>query len=247
VIPGSHACRSAMLMLEHKGIGYEAVELPTGLHPVIVRLLGFPGSRTPIRTLDGESSRSLTMMDRLGTVPALLLDGRRVQTNRAIARHLDEQRPQPPLFPAEQERRAQVEEAEDQVLQMAARRIVMAASARGLDELEQRGARGRLGSLLAHRDVVRLHASRTAGRLTFRAGAANERELLGSLGPLLDRVDRWVEAGVLGAESPNAADMMVAPSLALLAYRRDIRGEIERRPAGALMERLLPEPAPAAA
>jgi hypothetical protein len=32
VILGSHACRTGMLKLEHKGIDYERVELPAGLH-----------------------------------------------------------------------------------------------------------------------------------------------------------------------------------------------------------------------
>jgi hypothetical protein len=38
---------------------------------------------------------------------------------------------------------------------------------------------------------------------------------------------------------------MIAPSLALLAYRRDLRPEIESRPCGALLQRVLPEPAAA--
>ena len=41
VIPGSHACRAAMLMLEHKQVPYRRVEVPTLLHPVAVRLRGF--------------------------------------------------------------------------------------------------------------------------------------------------------------------------------------------------------------
>ena len=38
VIPGSHACRSAMLMLEHKRVPYRRVDIVTLLHPVVVRL-----------------------------------------------------------------------------------------------------------------------------------------------------------------------------------------------------------------
>jgi glutathione S-transferase len=33
VIPGSHPCRSAMLMLEHKQLPYRRVDLVTLLHP----------------------------------------------------------------------------------------------------------------------------------------------------------------------------------------------------------------------
>ena len=99
VIVGSHACRTATLMLEHKRIPYRVIELPTGAHPLLVRACGFPGNSTPIRTVDGTTHRELALLDRLGTVPALLLDGERVQTDRKIARHLERVCPDPPLFP----------------------------------------------------------------------------------------------------------------------------------------------------
>src|SRR4051794_10158686 len=41
VIPGSHACRSAMLMLDHKQVPYRRVEFVTLFHPVAARLHGF--------------------------------------------------------------------------------------------------------------------------------------------------------------------------------------------------------------
>jgi hypothetical protein len=47
---------------------------------------------------------------------------------------------------------------------------------------------------------------------------------------------------VLGADALNAADLMIAPSLALLDYRLDLSDELRGRPCGALMERVLPEP-----
>jgi hypothetical protein len=49
VILGSRACRTGMLLLEHKGIDYERVELPTGLHPFALRLRGFEGNPTSFR------------------------------------------------------------------------------------------------------------------------------------------------------------------------------------------------------
>src|SRR5271165_4030973 len=80
VITGSHACRTATLMLEHKGIPYRLVRLTTGMHPLLLRAHGFAGNRTPIRTLDGTSYRPLELLDRLGTVPAVRLAGERIQT-----------------------------------------------------------------------------------------------------------------------------------------------------------------------
>src|SRR5205807_6405474 len=47
-----------------------------------------------------------------GTVPAVKLDGRKLQGSRNISRALDARWPDPPLFPADPALRARVEEAE---------------------------------------------------------------------------------------------------------------------------------------
>src|SRR5688500_17302001 len=155
VILGSHACRVGMLMLDHKGIEYKAVNLPVGVHPLLVRLRGFPASASP-RSAGTTRPSALAISDRLGTVPALKLDGERVQSKREIARLLDRHHPEPPLFPAEPERRRAVEEAEewgDEVLQMIARRLTLMAVLRGRDGLIDRGGDGRLGPLLWRNDT----------------------------------------------------------------------------------------------
>src|ERR671936_1344307 len=111
VIPGSHACRSAMLMLEHKRVPYRRVDIVTLLHPFVVRMLGFDaGGQT--RTAGGLRTFGLRLGDRLGTVPALAANGSRISTNHRIARYLDERHPEPALFPADTAQRAAVEEAE---------------------------------------------------------------------------------------------------------------------------------------
>jgi glutathione S-transferase len=81
------------------------------------------------------------------------------------------------------------------------------------------------------------------GRLVFAAGPAAERELLAELPPMLDRIDAWIADGLLGGAQLNAADFMVAPSLALILYRPDVLPLFEGRPALELVNRLLPEPA----
>jgi glutathione S-transferase len=83
--------------------------------------------------------------------------------------------------------------------------------------------------------------SPTGGWATSSSGAA-ERELLAALPATLDRIDAWIAGGVLGGEQLNAADFMVAPSLALILYRRDLLPLFEGRPALDLVDRLLPEP-----
>jgi glutathione S-transferase len=247
VILGSHACRTGMLLLEQKGIEYERVELPTGLHPLGLRLLGFSGNPAPFRRVDDSRHRLVGQADRMGTVPALLLDGRRVKTNRLIARFLDEVRPDPPLFPADGARRGAVEEAErwgDEVFQMVARRLALAAF--GRVALIDRGEDGRLGPLLWGNAIVRGIGGRLVS-LVFSANAQADAELRAALPGMLDRIDGWIEAGVLNGDQLNAADFMIAPCLALLSYVRDLRPEIERRPAVRLVDRLLPEPHAASA
>ena len=118
-----------MLMLEHKGLPYRRVDIVPLTHPVVVRLHGFnAGGQT--RAAGAKRTFGLRLGDRLGTVPALAANGDRISTNHGIARYLDEQHPDPPLFPGDPERRAAVEEAEEWAngpLQMAARRIPGAA------------------------------------------------------------------------------------------------------------------------
>jgi glutathione S-transferase len=244
VIPGSHACRSAMLMLEHKGLPYRRVDIVPLLHPVAVRLHGFDaGGQT--RSAGGKRTFGLRLGDRLGTVPALAANGHRLSTNHGIARFLDERHPDPPLFPADPERRAAVEEAEQWAngqLQMEARRIPGAAVVRD-PAIAREAGNGRMGYLLYKRAPVRrLVVPWILGRI-FRSNPARDDELLAELSAMLDRIDAWIREGVLGGPQLNAADFMIAPSLALILYRPDVKPMFEGRPALELVDRLLPEPA----
>jgi glutathione S-transferase len=244
-IPGSHACRAAILMLEHKRVPYRRVDVVTLLHPVVARLHGFDAGRQT-RTAGARRPLPLRFGDLLGTVPALASDGQRVSTNRGIARFLDDRHPEPPLFPADPGQRRAVEEAErwaNETLQMAARRITLAWAVRDPSAASRRGADGRMGFLLYRRALTRRLIIPAIGRLAFAAGGTAERELLAELPAMLDRVDSWVADGVLGGAQLNAADFMVAPSLALILYRPDILPLLEGRPALELVDRLLPEPA----
>src|SRR4051794_33960196 len=86
----SHPAIAARGMLEYKGIEHRVVNLPPSFHPVVLRARGF----------------------RHNTVPALVIDGRRVQGSRNISRKLDVVKPDPLLFPSDREQRQAVEEAE---------------------------------------------------------------------------------------------------------------------------------------
>jgi glutathione S-transferase len=245
VILGAHPSRTAMLMLEHKGIEYETTEVPPGLQPLVMRLLGFKADPGFAREVDDRPPRMLRLADRLGTVPALRLGERRAMTNRNIARFLDEYRPDPPLFPEDPERRQAVEEAErwgDEVLQMVARRLLLAAAVDPRRGLLNDGDDGRLGPLLYRRRGMRRATGHVIARIAFRANPDTEAALLSELPGMFDRVDAWIGDGVLDGEQLNAADFMIAPSLAVLTYRADLAAEIERRPAIGLIDRLLPDP-----
>ncbi|MEA2412601.1 MAG: glutathione S-transferase [Thermoleophilaceae bacterium] len=245
VIPGSHACRSAILMLEHKQVPYRRVDIVTLLHPVAARLHGFDaGGET--RTAGARRTVPIRFGDFLGTVPALACDGQRVSTNRRIARFLDDRHPEPSLFPSDPDERRVVEEAErwaNETLQMAARRIALGWAVRDPAGASRSSADGRMGFLLYRRELARRLIIPQIGRLIFAAGPRAERELLAGLPAMLDRIDAWIADGVIGGARLNAADFMVAPSLALMLYRPDLLPRFEGRPALDLVDRLLPEPA----
>src|SRR3954470_976380 len=169
VIPGSHACCSAILMLEHKQVPYRRVDVITLTHPLVVRLRGFDagGER---RVAGGRRPGPLRSGDRLGTVPALAVDGQRVSTNRQIARFLDDRHPEPSLFPADPDERRAVEEAErwaNETLQMAARRIALGWAVRDPAGASRSIADGRMGYLLYRRELLRRLIIPQIGRLAF--------------------------------------------------------------------------------
>jgi glutathione S-transferase len=245
VIPGSHACRSAMLMLEHKRVPYRRVDVVTLTHPLVARLHGFDaGEQT--RTAGGRRTFGLRLGDRLGTVPGLAAGDRRISTNHRIARFLDEHHPDPPLFPADPEQRVAVEAVErwaNETLQMAARRIPGAAIVRDPAGLARSTADGRLGYLLYKRELARRLIIPRLARAAFAVRPAANRDPAADLPAMLDRIDAWIAEGVLGGAELNAADFMVAPSLALILYRPDVMPLFEGRPALELVDRLLPAPA----
>lgn len=221
VIPGSHPSRAAELMLEHKGIPYKRVDMiPGPIKQVQLRAMGFPGD----------------------TVPALKLDGKKVQGSREISRFLDRVQPDPPLFPADPKQRTLVEDAErwgDEVLQSMPRRIIWNSFSRDNSTLTSysEGANLPVPAPIAARSggiVVALAKRRND------ATDENVRRDLAELPAVLDRVDALIKDKVIGGKELNAADFQIAPSIRLALTLDDLRPAIESRPAGELAMRVVP-------
>jgi glutathione S-transferase len=150
------------------------------------------------------------------------------------------------LFPADPEQRSAVEEAEhwaNETLQMIARRILLAGALRDPAAFSRSASDGRMGYLLFRSAIARRLIIPIIGRQIFVAAPARDPELLAELPAILDRIDGWIAAGILGQAELNAADFLVAPSLALMLYRSDILPLFQGRPALELVDRLLPDPA----
>ncbi|HEY0317863.1 MAG TPA: glutathione S-transferase N-terminal domain-containing protein [Solirubrobacterales bacterium] len=220
VIPASHPSISAQLMLEHKGIAYKRTDLLPVISKGVLRAVGFSGV----------------------TVPALKIDGAKVQGSRQIARELDRLRPEPPLFPADPEQRAAVEEAErfgDEELQAPMRQLLWWAIKRDKEPLRSYSEGAKLGLPISL-------AMKTAAPIVALSARFNEaddehaRAALASLPAMLQRIDAWIAAGLLNGEQLNAADFQIAPSLGLAMTMDDLRPAIESRPAGALAKRIVP-------
>ena len=223
-IPGSHPAAAARAMLGHKGIPYRRVDLPPVVSRGMMRLLGFAGNR----------------------VPALKVDGRKVQGSRNVSRELDVIKADPPLFPADPERRAAVEEAErwgDEEFQQMPRTISWWALKRHKSDqasfLADAGPLARLGMPTP----IAVATSGPILRVAIRLNDSTDdtvRATLASIGPALDKVDGLIAEGVIGGDLPNAADFQIGASVALLRTFEDVREAIEDRPAAGLARRLYP-------
>ena len=216
----SHPARAAGLMLRHKGIEAERVNIPPGSQQLLMRRHGF----------------------RHGTVPGLKLDGRHVQGTTEISRALDEICPDPPLFPADPGLRATVEDAEswgDQIYQPVPRRIFRWTAANDRDV--RKAMAGSVGlpvpalssNLLwpVAQFYMRLEGG---GELTARRDAERIPEHL-------DHVDELIAAGTIDGEALNAADFQIATTTRVLLNFSQFRPLVEGRPAGAHAMRVVPE------
>lgn len=220
VIPGSHPCAAVAEAMRRKGIDFKRVDLL----PIVPNLVG------PL--IYGGS-----------TVPGMRIGGERIVGSRAIMRRLDELAPEPPLLPPVGDpARAGVLEAErwgDEELQDVPRRLLDVAFLHVPSAMESYAAGANLPLPPA---LLRPGLPVTARLMAYKthatdAGAADD---LAALPGQLDRVEEWIGQGLLGGEEPNAADLQIGSSLALLLSIADVRPLIEGRPAERLAGYLPP-------
>jgi glutathione S-transferase len=219
-VPGSHPALAGRLMLQRKGIDYRRIDLVPALHKLILPALGFDGS----------------------TVPAVEIDGRKLQGTREISRELERIRPQPPLFPADPALRAAVEDAErwgDEQLQPVPRRLVWWGMGRDGSTAESflEGARLGVPVALAARTVAPIVV---AEKIINKAGDDAVEGDLAELPAKLDHADALIANGVIGGAEPNAADFQILTSVRLLDLMDDLRPALDGRSALAAARRLIP-------
>jgi glutathione S-transferase len=219
-VPASHPCAAVEKALQLKGVEYRRVDIPPVAHkPVQKALFG------------------------RGTVPGLVLDGKKIIGSREIMRALDERVPEPPLLPAEKKARKSVglaEEWGDEVLQPLARRVIWVALRRSPASMPSYGA----GSRLPIPDVVARLTAPLVAAAEQRINAANDLNVRADLRALdhhLDRIDRWIEHDVVGGEQPNAADLQIGAGLALLLTIEDVARAAEGHAALELARRWFPD------
>jgi glutathione S-transferase len=210
-LPASHPTLAGQLMLEHKEVEYRRIDFPAGVQRLILGLLGFTAK----------------------TVPAIRLDGARLQGTTEIALALDALIPEKRLFPQDVERRREVVEADawgNEVLQPVPRRLVWNGVVRDSSELSTYLEGARLGIPVSVAARVAPPIARLARHLNHATDESVERDLA-ALPGMIDRVDELIERGVIGGSERNAADYQIATSISLLLTMDDVRPMIAGRPA----------------
>jgi glutathione S-transferase len=217
--PLSHPAQAARKALELKGVEFESVNVMPGMQRIHLRLAGF----------------------RDGTVPALKLDGRRVQGSLRITRALDELTPDPLLFPDDPPARARVEEAEawgERELQPVPRRIIRWGIVNDMSLRRWLAGESKLPA-----PGLAARTSGPAARYYAHVAGADEaavRRDLAALPDLLDRADALLADGTLDPERPNAATLQILASVRALDGFTDLVGEVHDRPSAAAARDLFP-------
>ena len=206
VVAASHPCWATARALELKGIPYRRVEWPPTMHVPMQRLRF------------GQ-----------GTVPGLTIDGEKLVGSRRIMERLDELVPDPTLRSSDLRLR-EANRWGDEVLQSLARRLTWWTLRRRPSAIRSYAQ----DSKLPFPGFVTQGLTPAISRVEWRINDVSDdsaRRDLQALPGHLDQVDAWIAEGLLGDDVPNAADLQIGSSIALLRTKLDVRPLISGRPA----------------
>jgi glutathione S-transferase len=214
VQPGSNPCAAVEAALALKSIEYDRVDLlPTS--QLFIGPLRYGGT----------------------TVPGMRIGAERIVGSRAIVRRLDQLAPEPPLLPPPGDpayaRVLEIERWGDEVFQAVTRRLVPAAFLRRPAAMESYVGDAKLP---LPRVLLRPSLPMTARLLSFKSKArdGSAHADLAALPRQLERIDGWIEEGLLGGDRPNAADLQIGSTVRLLMSLGDVRPLVNEHPTAGL-------------
>ena len=217
VLPPSHPSKAAEEAIKFKGLEYEKVVLNPGEHTAAMEEIYGEGNRT---------------------VPGLVVDGEPIHGSRAILAKLEEIKPDPPLFP---------DPIADRVRE---------AERWGDDELQQLGRNLGWGALHFRPEALGTMAGGEAldppgtdfaikyVRASWKYHGITAAQLADDLAGLpakLDHVDELAAEGIIGGETPTAADLQIGSTIRVLLILGDLRPLISGRPGEEIAMRWFPE------
>jgi glutathione S-transferase len=173
------------------------------------------------------------------TVPGLTIDEERVHGSLAILDRLERDVPEPPLYP--EPIADAVREAErwgDAELQDLGRRLPWGAIHFRPE------AMGTFGGADAPLDPAGTDFAIRFARSMWKYHRISAERLAGDLAGLpakIDHVDELAREGIVGGETPNAADFQIGATLRVLLTVGDLRPLIEGRPAEDVARRWFPD------
>jgi glutathione S-transferase len=217
VLPPSHPCMTVEAALRRKGLEYERIALTPGPHvEEMQRIYG-----------EGHS-----------TVPGLLIDGEPLHGSRPILARLEQMVPEPALYPALIA--DAVREAErwgDEELQDLGRRLPWGALHFRPESMSTFGGGEPLDGPGTDFAIKYVHVSWRYHKIS----AARCYDDLAGLPAKLDHVDELAEQGIIGGESPTAADLQIGSTLRVLLAIGDLLPLLQGRAAERIARHWFPD------
>jgi glutathione S-transferase len=213
-VPPSHPCMTVAAALRLKGLEFERVDLQPGPHV------------EQMREIYGEGN---------STVPGMVIDGEPVHGSRAILARLEQLAPDPSLYPSDAVREA--ERWGDEELQDLGRRLPWGALHFRPEAMGTFGGGAPLDGPGTDFAIRYVHASWRYHRIT----AARLHEDLAGLPAKVEHIERLAGEGVLGAESPNAADLQIGATIRVLMTLGDLERMLASSAAAEIARRWFPD------